>query len=94
MHGDLALADEHARELDEMAERAGSINARLLGLVQRFVRLVSEGRADDLAGDFAEIVGSDSRTSRGRPPAHRRCSTPAGGGSPRRAPIWTGWWPG
>jgi tetratricopeptide (TPR) repeat protein len=57
MHGDLALADEHARELGEMAERAGSVNARLLGLVQRFVRLVSEGRADDLAGDFAEIVG-------------------------------------
>ncbi len=57
MHGDLALADEHARELGEMAERAGSVNARLLGLVQRFVRLVSEGRADDLAGEFAEIVG-------------------------------------
>ena len=57
MHGDLALADEHARELGEMAERAGSVNARLLGLVQRFVRLIGEGRADDLAGDFAEIVG-------------------------------------
>ena len=57
MRGDLALADEHARELSELAERAGSVNARLLGLVQRFVRLVSEGRADELAGDFAEIVG-------------------------------------
>ena len=93
MHGDLALADEHARELGEMAERAGSVNARLLGLVQRFVRLVSEGRADDLAGDFAEIVGLIPDEPR-RPPAHRRCSTPAGGGSPRRAPIWTGWWQG
>jgi hypothetical protein len=27
MHGDLARADEHARELGEMAERAGSVNA-------------------------------------------------------------------
>ena len=57
MRGDLALADEHARELGAMAERAGSVNARLLGLVQRFVRLVSEGRTDELAGDFTEIVG-------------------------------------
>ena len=57
MHGDRVLAESHARELGEMAERAGSINARLLGLVQRFVRLVGEGRADELAGDFAEIVG-------------------------------------
>jgi tetratricopeptide (TPR) repeat protein len=57
MHGDLGRADEHARELAEMAERAGSVNARLLGLVQRFVRLVGEGRAGELAGDFAEIVG-------------------------------------
>src|SRR5262249_33536541 len=56
MCGDLALADEHARELGKLAERAGSVNARLLGLVQRFVRLVSEGRAGELAGDFAEIV--------------------------------------
>jgi hypothetical protein len=57
MRGDLALADEQARKLGELAERAGSVNARLLGLVQRFVRLVGEGRADELAGDFAEIVG-------------------------------------
>ncbi len=57
MRGDLALAGEHARELGELAERAGSVNARLLGLVQRFIRLVSEGRADELAGDFAEIMG-------------------------------------
>ncbi len=57
MRGDLARADEHARELGELAERAGSVNARLLGLVQRFIRLVSEGRADELAGDFAQIVG-------------------------------------
>jgi tetratricopeptide (TPR) repeat protein len=56
MCGDLVLADEHARELGKLAERAGSVNARLLGLVQRFVRLVSEGRAGELAGDFAEIV--------------------------------------
>jgi tetratricopeptide (TPR) repeat protein len=53
MRGELARADEHARELSELAEQAGSVNAQLLGLVQRFVRLVSEGRADD----FAEIVG-------------------------------------
>jgi tetratricopeptide (TPR) repeat protein len=57
MRGDLALADEHARELAALAERAGSVNARLLGLVQRFVRLICEGRAGELAGDFAEIVG-------------------------------------
>jgi tetratricopeptide (TPR) repeat protein len=56
MRGDLALADEHSRELGELAERAGSVNGRLLGLVQRFIRLVSEGRADELVGDFAEIV--------------------------------------
>ena len=68
MRGDLALADECARELGELAGRAGSVNARLLGLVQRFVRTVSEGhaeshaesraegRADEPAGDFAEIV--------------------------------------
>jgi hypothetical protein len=56
MRGDLALADEQARELSELAGQAGSVNARLLGLVQRFVRLVSEGRADELAGDFADIV--------------------------------------
>jgi tetratricopeptide (TPR) repeat protein len=57
MRGDLALADEQARELGELAERAGSVNARLLGLVQRFIRLINEGRAGELAGDFAEIVG-------------------------------------
>ncbi|HEY3952158.1 MAG TPA: AAA family ATPase [Streptosporangiaceae bacterium] len=56
MRGDLARADEHARELGELAERAGSVNARLLGLVQRFVRLVSEDEADELESDFAEIV--------------------------------------
>ena len=57
MRGDLARADEHARQLGELAERAGSVNARLLGLVQRFIRLAGEGRADELIGDFAEIVG-------------------------------------
>jgi AAA ATPase-like protein len=56
MRGDLARAEEHAGELSRLTERAGSLNARLLGLVQRFIRLVSEGRADELAGDFAEIV--------------------------------------
>jgi tetratricopeptide (TPR) repeat protein len=56
MRGDLALADEQARELDDLAGRAGSVNARLLGLVQRFTRLVSEGRADELGGVFAAIV--------------------------------------
>jgi tetratricopeptide (TPR) repeat protein len=66
MRGDLALAGEHARELGELAERAGSVNARLLALVQRFIRLVSEGHASELAGDFAEIVGlvpADPRAS-------------------------------
>jgi hypothetical protein len=57
MRGDLALADEQARELAELAERAGSGNARLLGLVQRFIRLDSDGRADELADNFAEIMG-------------------------------------
>ena len=56
MRGDPGLADEYACELDELAERAGSRNARLLRLVQRFVRLISEGRADELVDDFAEIV--------------------------------------
>jgi AAA ATPase domain len=50
MRGDLAHADEHARKLGEQAERAGSVNARLLRLVQRFVRLVS----DDQAGVLGE----------------------------------------
>jgi tetratricopeptide (TPR) repeat protein len=66
MHGDLALAARHAGELDELAERAGSVNARLLALVQRFVRLVSEDRAGELAGAFAEIVDlipADPRTA-------------------------------
>ena len=57
MRGDRAMADAHARELNELAERAGSDNARLLGLVQRYVRLVSEGRAGELTDEFAEIVG-------------------------------------
>jgi tetratricopeptide (TPR) repeat protein len=57
MRGDLALADEHARELCELAERAGSGNARLLGLVQLFIRLDSESRADELADVFAGIAG-------------------------------------
>ena len=56
MRGELALAARHARELDELAERTGSINARLLALVQRFVRLVGEGRTEELAGDFSDIV--------------------------------------
>ena len=57
MRGDLAAADAQAGELSELAEQAGSVNARLLGLVQRYFRLISEGRADELSGDFAEIVG-------------------------------------
>jgi len=56
MRGDLVLADEQARELSELAGHAGSVNAPLLGLVQRFVRLVSEGRASELGADFAGIV--------------------------------------
>jgi tetratricopeptide (TPR) repeat protein len=57
MRGDRTMADAHAAELNELAERAGSDNARLLGLVQRYVRLVSEGRAGELTEEFAEIVG-------------------------------------
>ena len=57
MRGDRAVADAQAGELSELAEQAGSVNARLLGLVQRYFRLIGEGRADELAGDFAEIVG-------------------------------------
>jgi hypothetical protein len=64
MRGDLALADQYARELGELTERAGSVNARLLGLVQRFGRLVGEVRAGGLDGgpdggldgNLAEIV--------------------------------------
>ena len=56
MRGDLGLADQHARELGQLAERAGSVNARLLALVQRFIRLDSEGRAEELTGDLAEIL--------------------------------------
>jgi tetratricopeptide (TPR) repeat protein len=56
MRGDPALAGQHARELGQLAERAGSVNARLLALVQRFVRLDSEGRAQELTSDFAEIM--------------------------------------
>src|SRR5262249_41068594 len=40
-----------------VAGGGGGGNGRVLGLVQRFVRLLSEGRADELAGDFTEIVG-------------------------------------
>ena len=60
MRGDLALADEHARELGELAERAGSVNARLLGLVQRFAVGWTEpsgrGPTSWLDGNLAEIV--------------------------------------
>jgi hypothetical protein len=56
MRGDRDRVGEHAGELSELADRAGSVNARLLGLVQRFVWLIGEGRADELTGDFAEIV--------------------------------------
>src|SRR5262249_9881153 len=40
-----------------VAGGGGGGNGRVLGLVQRFVRLLSEGRPDELAGDFTEIVG-------------------------------------
>ena len=56
MRGELALADAQADELSELAERASSINARLLALVQRYLSLLAEGRADELSGDFVEIV--------------------------------------
>jgi tetratricopeptide (TPR) repeat protein len=57
MRGDHAAADTRAGELARLAEQAGSVNARLLGLVQRYVRLMSQGQADELAADFADIVG-------------------------------------
>ena len=66
MRGDSALAAKHARELGDLAERAGSVNARLLTLVQRFVQLVGEGRTGELTDDFADIVDlipADPRTA-------------------------------
>ena len=57
MRGDRGVAEAQAGELSELAEQAGSVNARLLGLVQRYFWLIGQGRADELAGDFAEIVG-------------------------------------
>jgi hypothetical protein len=56
MHGDHAQAEACAAELNNLAERSGSTNARLLALVQRYVRLMSEDRADELAGVFTGIL--------------------------------------
>lgn len=56
MHGDHARAEAYATELNDLAERSGSPNARLLALVQRYVRLMSEDRAGELAGDFTRIL--------------------------------------
>ncbi|MGA2829078.1 MAG: AAA family ATPase [Streptosporangiaceae bacterium] len=56
MDGDHAQAEAYANELDDLAGCSGGSNARLLTLVQRYVRLMSEDRADELAGDFAAIV--------------------------------------
>jgi AAA ATPase domain len=56
MHGDYAQAEACANELNDLAERSGGVNARLLALVQRYVWLMSEDRAGELGGDFAAIV--------------------------------------
>jgi hypothetical protein len=56
MHGDHAQAEACAAELSDLAERSGSTNARLLALVQRYVRLMSEDRANELAGVFTRIL--------------------------------------
>ena len=58
MHGDHAHAEACASELNDLAERSGSANARLLALVQRYVRLMSEDRAGELAGVFAGILAA------------------------------------
>jgi tetratricopeptide (TPR) repeat protein len=58
MQGDYAQAEAYASELDELAGHSGSANARLLALVQRYVRLMGEDRAGDLAGVFGEIVAA------------------------------------
>ncbi len=56
MHGDHAQAEACATELGDLAERSGSTNARLLALVQRYVRLMSEDRAGELASVFTAIL--------------------------------------
>ncbi|MGH3225453.1 MAG: hypothetical protein ACRDPY_43350, partial [Streptosporangiaceae bacterium] len=56
MDGDHAQAEAYANELSDLAGRSGGINARLLMLVQRYVQLMSEDGAGELAGDFAAIV--------------------------------------
>jgi len=53
MRGDLTTADACASRLAELAVASGSVNARLLGLVQRMVRSVDTGQLDELAADFA-----------------------------------------
>jgi len=78
MRGDLARADEHARELFQRAERAGGVNARLLALVQRFVRLESDDRAGELAGDFAEILSLIPNDPQGGACAHALLSARQG----------------
>jgi tetratricopeptide (TPR) repeat protein len=87
MRGDLALADEYARELGELAKRAGSVNARLLGLVQRFVRLVSEDRADELDGELAEIVALIPDDPRAAASAHAFLSAHRGQLAEARADL-------
>ena len=56
MQGDHAQAQACATELSELGERSGSTNARLLALVQRYVQLMSEDRAGELASDFTRIL--------------------------------------
>jgi nucleoside-triphosphatase THEP1 len=46
----------HAARLDELADTAGSPNVRLLGMVQRFVRLTNAGRADEVLAEILEFL--------------------------------------
>jgi tetratricopeptide (TPR) repeat protein len=56
MRGDQATALACAAEVDELGERAGSLNARLLGMVQRFVRLMAQGELDTLHAEYAAML--------------------------------------
>src|SRR5581483_831626 len=48
--------DACASRVAELAVASGSVNARLLGLVQRMVRSVDTGQLDELAADFARMA--------------------------------------
>lgn len=56
MRGELDIADQRASRLAELAAASGSVNARLLGLVQRMVRSVNTGQGEELAADFVQMA--------------------------------------